>query len=303
MTGSRRASLRRPAGLSGALLLLGTTAIVARHEVVMRAGQWLGHRDELRQIAAGRSWRLAHGRPADVFPSVPAPGPLHLHDLLLQALPVALTLLIAGALSLALVATGRRVLWAPVALAGLSLHTNVVYLRFGNVDDQAVPALTASMLVILLAAVPILRHVRGVRFEVRTPNRLLIPAMVVVGLLFAQGVRTYGPWYAGDSDIPEVAPAFALFVFAALVVAGPLRRRWLAPMLLAPLLALPPLGTAVVTFLDGYAWDATDLTGVFLGAAFMLALGAVTPSLARMAVALWRRLPAGPARKTAGATT
>jgi hypothetical protein len=93
---------------------------------------------------------------------------------------------------------------------------------------------------------------------------------------------------------PEAAPAFALFVFAALIVTGPLRRRWLAPVLVAPLLALPPLGVAASGVLRGNGWDAQDLTGVLWGAAVMLALGAVTPLLGRWAITGWRSLAARP---------
>ncbi|MDX6226701.1 MAG: hypothetical protein QOI76_91 [Frankiales bacterium] len=284
--------MRRPVTLSAALLVLGTAAVVARNEVVLRADQWWGYRDELQQIAAGRPWRTAHGLPALAAPATPAP--LHVHDLLLQALPTGLTLLVAGALSLVLIASGRKVLWLPVALAGLSLHTNVVYLRGGPVDDQALPALTASLGIVLLAAVPILLSLRGVRLHQRMPNGQLIPTVVVVGALFADAVRSLGPWYSGDSNPPEAAPAFALFVFAALIVTGPLRRRWLAPVLVAPLLALPPLGVAASGVLRGNGWDAQDLTGVLWGAAVMLALGAVTPLLGRWAITGWRSLAARP---------
>jgi hypothetical protein len=231
---------------------------------------------------------VAHGLPAHAVP--PPPAPLHLLDLLLQALPTALTLLIAGALSLVLIASGRKVLWLPVALAGLSLHTNVVYLRGGLVDDQALPSLAASLGVILLAAVPLLHRLRGVRVHQRVPNGQLIPILAVVVALLADAVQSFGPWYPGDSNPPEAAPALALLLFAALVVAAPLRRRWLPPLLVAPLLALPPLGVATAGFLRGNGWHAADLGGVFWGAASMLALGAVTPLLGGLAIAGWRSL-------------
>jgi hypothetical protein len=290
--------LRRPATLSAVLLGLGVATIAARNQTVLRADQWRNYRDELQTIAAGAPWRVAHGVPA--HPVAQPPAPLHLHDLLLQALPTAITLLVAGALSLVLIASGRRVLWLPIALAGLSLHTNVVYLRGGLVDDQALAALAGSLGVILLAAAPILLTLEGVHVHQRVPNRQLIPTLAVVGVLLVDGVQSFGPWYAGDSNPPEVAPALALLVFAALVVAGPLRRRWLPLLLVAPLFALPPFTAATAGFLGGDGWQATDLTGVFWGAAFVLALGAMTPVLCRSAITGWRSLSPRPSVTEAG---
>jgi hypothetical protein len=280
------------------LLGLGIATIAARNQTVLRADQWWNYRDELQQIAAGGPWRVAHGVPPHAVPAPPAP--LHLHDLLLRALPTALTLLIAGALSLVLIASGRKVLWLPVALAGLSLHTNVIYLRGGLVDDQALSSLVASLGVILLAAVPLLHRLQGVRVHQRVPNGQLIPTLAVVGVLLADAVRSFGPWYSGDSNPPEAAPALALLLFAALVVTAPVRRRWLPPLLVAPLLALPPLGVATAGFLSGNGWHATDLSGVFWGAVCMLALGAVTPLLGRLAITGWRSVT--PSRSVAEAS-
>jgi hypothetical protein len=274
--------------LSAVLLGLGVATIAVRNQTVWRADQWSNYRGLLQTIAAGGPWRVAHSLPAQPVP--PPPAPLHLSDLLLQALPTALTLLIVGALSLVLIASGRKVLWLPVALAGLSLHTNVIYLRGGLVDDQALPALAASLGVILLAAAPILRTLQGVPVRQRMPNRQLIPTLAVVGVLLVDGIQSFGPWYSDDPNPPELAPALALLVFAALVVAGPLGRRWLPVLLLAPLVALPPLGSAMAGFLGGNGWQTTDLGGVFWAAAAMLALGAVTPLLGRSAVTGWRSL-------------
>jgi hypothetical protein len=302
MTGERP-PLRRPAALSALLLVIGTAAVVARAEVVQRHFYWLGYREEVANIIKGRPWRAAHGLAAIPISSVQKPFALTARALISQAVAPTLTLLVAGALCLLLVALGRRVLWLPIATAGLSISTNVVYLTGNpNVDGTDVVSLALCVAVLAVAAAPLLVALRGVRIPQRQPTVRLIVAMVVVGALFADAVRTLGPWYAGDSDTPEVAPAFALFVFAALIVASPLRRRWVAPVLVAPLLALPPLGQAIGDLTYTGQWSAGGPNGVLWGGLAMLALGAVTPMLARLAASGWRSVAIrGPAAEPAEA--
>jgi hypothetical protein len=239
-------SLRRPASLSVGLMAVGVAALGVRQQVVVRGFLWDGYRVS----AAGRAKNMARFAAEHKpwpFPALQRPAPLHLREALGYGVSTGLTILMVGALTLTLIAVGRRRLWLPVAFGGLCLGQATMVLN-SYADWASWVGVAAALAVVAAAAVPLLVATRG--RQVR--HRRILPAPLAVtalaGVLLADYV--WVQHYNGPVQ-PRPAPTLALLVGAALLTASRMRRRWLPVLLVGSVLAVPqlqdPLGGLVVS--------------------------------------------------------
>lgn len=281
-------SLRRPASLSVALLVLGVTALGARQQAVFQAFQWHDYRANAVMRATNMAKFAAEHKPWP-YPPLEKPAPVHLREALGYGTYTGLTIALVGILALTLVAVGRRRLWLPIAFGGLCLgQATTVIVTYSDWGSWV--GLAASLAVIVVAAVPLLLATRGRQVK----HRRVLPASLTTALVAGVLASDY-VWvqhYNGPVE-PRPAPMLALLAGAALLTASPLRRRWLAAMLAGAVLAVPqlqePLGGLVVS---GLAQARLGISQYQLGPLlFTLAVALVGAGIGRygaQAVDLWR---------------
>ena len=234
-----------------------------------------------------------------------------------QGLPQLINLLVVGSLSLMLVATGRRFLWVPLALVGAALPGAVVpihgaqanwsdipqgshyFLQFQFGGSQFGSGALFSVAAFGLAALPLLLAPRPQRQDRWSVDRTLLLGFVVAAGVYWDAARSLSPWTPGASGGLQLLPALTLLAFTVLVVAGPLRWRWVLPVLLLAVVALPEcaawLQVQYIGF-GGYPGQAGNFWSASLfawGVVVPICLGAATPWIATRAARVRQRLAVG----------
>src|SRR3954464_1895095 len=118
MSESSSPSLRRPAAVSAALLVLGVVGLGVRQRAVYNAFQWDNYRlnvslraqEMARYAAEHKAWHFGPPQKPELIGVRVAWG---------YGVTTGLTVLLVGVLAFTLIAVGRRRLWLPVAMGGL----------------------------------------------------------------------------------------------------------------------------------------------------------------------------------------
>ncbi|BEP12103.1 hypothetical protein acdb102_04140 [Acidothermaceae bacterium B102] len=264
-----------------ALLVAGVVALATRFELVQRHWEVDSYRRDVLAFARYHAQVLAGTADLRFRPSPPHLAPINARRALAMALGIspALTILTIGLLCLLLIASGRRVAWLPLAVAGTFLNEGIV-LTTGYETWSPGLGRGASVAVIALAVLPVLWATRRRTLDRRSlprPVALLAGLAVVVPSVIA---------YAGpnNSNVPEPLAALAGLAYGVLITASAVPRRWLPGALALPVLALPASGWGLADAVSGGPGSEAGPLAVALG---LIAYAAVVWGLGLP----WRWLP------------